>query len=64
MLYLYLIVAIIKKKFNIDRNLYEILQILSVSAFDKIRLAKLISEAELEKFEGLFEKQAKLRGFK
>jgi len=60
----YLIVAIIKKKLNIDRNLYEILQILSVSTFDKSRLAKLISEAELEEFEGLFEKQAKLSGFK
>lgn len=59
----YLIVAIIKKKLNIDRNLYEILQILSVSTFDKSRLTKLISEAKLEKFEGLFEKQAKLSGF-
>ena len=38
---IYLLVAIIKKKLNIDRNLYEILQILSVSLFDKMPLNSL-----------------------
>ena len=40
----YLLVAILKKKLGIERNSYEILQILGVSLFDKIRLDKLISE--------------------
>lgn len=56
----YLIVAIIKKKLNIDRNLYEILQILSVSPFDKIRLDKLLSETELQNSEKYPQEQAKL----
>jgi len=60
----YLVVAIIKKKLNIDRNLYEILQILSVSPFDKIRLDKLLSETELQNLQEHSQKQANLWGFK
>jgi len=60
----YLIVAIIRKKLNINRNLYEILQILSISPFDKIRLDKLISETELQNSEDDFQEQAKLWDFK
>jgi len=56
----YLIVAIMKKKLDIDRNLYEILQILSVSLFDKTRLFKLISETKLQDMEGLSQNQASL----
>ncbi|MDP2788856.1 MAG: IS4 family transposase [bacterium] len=59
----YLIVAIIKKKLNINRNLYEILQILSVSPFDKIRLDKLISETKLQTFKECPQKQASLWDF-
>lgn len=40
----YLIVAILKKRLGIKRNLYEILQILSVSLFDKTGLVELFSE--------------------
>lgn len=40
----YLLVAILKKKLAIKRNSYEILQILSVSLFDKMPFAKLISK--------------------
>jgi hypothetical protein len=40
----YLTVAILKKKLNLPQNLYEILQILSVSLFDKSGLAELFSE--------------------
>jgi Transposase DDE domain/Domain of unknown function (DUF4372) len=39
----YLIVAILKKRLNLKRNLYEILQILSVSLFDKSSLSELFS---------------------
>ena len=60
----YLVVAIIKKKLNIDRDLYEILQILSVSPFDKTRLDKLLSETELQNLQEHSQKQANLWGFK
>ena len=43
----FLLVAILKKQLKIERNLYEILQILQVSQFDKIAVQSLISEAEL-----------------
>lgn len=44
----YLIVAILKKKLKIDKNIYEILQILSVSLFDKIPLLELFSSNETQ----------------
>ena len=47
----YLVVAILKKKLNIDRNIYEILQILNVSLFDKTPLNTLLSEFDLQTFE-------------
>lgn len=56
----YLLVAIIKKKLKIERNLYEILQILSISAFDRIPLNKLISEVELIDFNEQSPKQRSL----
>lgn len=39
----YLLVAILKKKFGINRNSYEILQILSASLFDKTPVLELVS---------------------
>ena len=44
----YLLTAIAKKELKIDRNLYEILQILSVSAFDKTPLNQLLSHYQLQ----------------
>ena len=44
----YLMVAILKKKLKINRSIYEMLQILSVSLFDKIGLVELFSEGELQ----------------
>ena len=41
----YLMVAIIKKELKIERNLYEILQIISVSIFDKTQLNQLLTES-------------------
>ena len=46
----YLIVAILKKKLKIDKNIYEILQILSVSLFDKTPLLELFSCREIQHF--------------
>ena len=40
----YLIVAIIRKKLNIEASLYTILQVLSVSAFEKTPIYQLITE--------------------
>lgn len=43
----FLIVAIAKKQLKVKKNLYEILQILSVSQFEKTALISLISNTEL-----------------
>ena len=56
----YLLVAIMKKKLGIKRNSYEILQILSVSMFDKKPLSQLISEFVLTEESEQVQKQAKL----
>jgi len=44
----FLLVAIMKKRLNIERNLYEILQILSVSQFEKTPINTLVSEFNLQ----------------
>jgi IS4 transposase len=44
----YLIIAILKKKLNLDKSLYEILQILSVSLFDKTPVNQLLSDGRLQ----------------
>lgn len=44
----FLLVAIMKKRLNIKRNLYEILQILAVSQFEKTPIFTLISESKLQ----------------
>lgn len=43
----YLMVAIAKKELKLERSLYEILQIISVSVFDKTQLIQLLSEYDL-----------------
>lgn len=40
----YVLVAIIKKSLKVDKNLYTILQILSVSAFEKTLLSRLLND--------------------
>ncbi len=59
----YLIVAIAKKQLKIERNLYEILQILHVSLFTKIPLNKLLSEFDPKSFEDQNQNQACLFNF-
>lgn len=56
----YLIVAILKKRLGIKRNLYEILQILSVSLFDKSGLVELFSRVPLQKDVNSFQNMARL----
>lgn len=45
----YLIVAILKKRLRLKQNIYEILQILSVSLFDKSGLLELFSRCPVQK---------------
>lgn len=59
----YLIVAILKKRLGIKRNIYEILQILSVSLFDKSGLVELFSKYPVQKPVKSFEKTAQLFEF-
>jgi hypothetical protein len=59
----YLLVAIMKKKLRITRNSYEILQILSVSLFDKTPMITLVSEFVLQEPESNTQKQAMLWGY-
>ncbi len=42
----YVLIAIIKKSLDIDAGLYKILQVLSVTVFEKTPLLQLLSEAE------------------
>lgn len=58
----YLLVTILKKRLGITRSTYEILQILSVSLFDKKLLAQLISECPLPKISENLPKQPSLLG--
>jgi hypothetical protein len=56
----YLLVAIVKRELKIERSLYEILQILSISALDKTPLFQLLTEFELENDEYSSTKQLTL----
>jgi len=58
----FLLVAILKKKLKIKRDLYEILQILSVSQFEKTPLVSLISQTKLQTNETSKGKQLRLAG--
>ncbi|HBX15987.1 MAG: Transposase IS4 family protein [Candidatus Magasanikbacteria bacterium GW2011_GWC2_41_17] len=59
----FLLVAIIKKQMKIKRDLYEILQILQVSQFEKIAMQSLISNVKLQSPENNEQKQLKLAEF-
>ncbi len=53
----FLLVAIMKKEMNIERDLYEILQILSVSLFEKTPVNTLLSEFDIQTFEDQAQKR-------
>jgi IS4 transposase len=59
----FLLVAIMKMRLNINRNLYEILQILSVSQFEKTPINIILSEIELQSFNEQTKKQLTLFDF-
>jgi hypothetical protein len=56
----FLIIARVKKELKIKRNIHEILQILSVSQFEKVSMKWLLSEENLQKFNHHLSKQALL----
>jgi len=45
----YLLVAIIKRELRIDRSLYEILQILSVTPFEKTPIISILEQIQVQK---------------
>ena len=57
---MYLLVAILKKRLGLEQSLYEILQILSITPFEKTPILQLFSSSELESFQQTDEKQLKL----
>lgn len=59
----FLLVAIMKKQLKIKRNLYEILQILQVSQFEKIAINTLISQIKLHIPENNLQKELSLQYF-
>lgn len=52
----YVLVAIIKKTYNLDKSIYEILQILGVSLFDKTHLPSLFSDENLQNLKHHFQR--------
>ena len=59
----YALVAIVKKKLSLTQSMNEILQILSISLFDKTALIQLFSESEYTSIKDEHEKQLALEGF-
>ncbi len=56
----YVLVAILKKRLDLDASLYTILQVLSVTAFEKAPLQQLFSEAEITHDDHLMHNQLNL----
>jgi hypothetical protein len=56
----YVIVAIAKKKFMLQQNLYEILQILSISIFQKMPINQLFQQTQKQYFKKLNHNQLKM----
>lgn len=57
---IYVLVAIAKKKFMLKQSLYEILQILSISIFEKMPINQLFQQAQLQYFKELNPNQLNL----
>ncbi len=56
----YLLVAIIKKRLNLEMSLYTFLQILSVTAFEKVSILQLLTKFDYTTHEDDYSKQLKL----
>ena len=60
---MYALVAIIKKELDLSQSMNEILQILSISLFDKTPLNQLFSVTKNKSKDSEAEKQLKIEGF-
>ena len=56
----YLLVAIMKKKLKLDQTLYTILQILSISLFEKMPIQQAFQDDELQNDNNIQSNQLKL----
>ncbi len=56
----YVLVAITKKKFLLKQSLYEILQILSISIFEKMPINQLFQKTQQQYFKDLNHNQLKM----
>ena len=56
----YVLVAIVKKTLNLDHSLYTILQVLSVTLFEKTPILQALSDASYTNQEGPFSNQLNL----
>lgn len=56
----YVLVAIAKKKFLLEQSLYEILQVISISAFEKIPFHQLFQQTQLQYFKEQDDNQLKM----
>ena len=59
----YALIAIVKKELHLDASLYQLLQILSVSVFEKIELRRAFAKEEFRIHENPFSKQLPLFDF-
>jgi len=59
----YCLVAIIGNKLKVDRRIYEILQILSISLLDKTPLREILTKCDYNNFKELSNKQLIISGF-
>ena len=57
---IYVLVAIIKKQLKLEPSLYSMLQILSVTLFEKTPLFQVLSQTEPDQMKTDFSKQLKL----
>lgn len=56
----YVLVAVAKKKFMLQQSLYEILQVLSISIFEKVPIAQLFQQTQLQYFKEQNHNQLKM----
>lgn len=59
----YCLVAIIGNKLKVDRSIYEILQILSISLLDKTPVREVLTKCDYKNVKELIHKQLTISGF-
>ena len=59
----YCLVAIVCNKLKVDRSIYEILQILSISLLDKTPIREILTKCDYKDVKELNDKQLKISGF-